>query len=174
MKKILFALLFSPLITNAQLDPKPSYSNDTLYTTCGYKIYPGQILHFAKGTGKKGAFRYVSVLNGIAVASLVNTSVVVKELRNVKVVPMDDGYAGIYGIITFKDNSKAIIQIQLAYDKAIENSPDLPTELAVPAEFRNSNRVILHRQLNELFKLFLSGAISKKEYEERKTKLLRP
>jgi len=87
---------------------------------------------------------------------------------------MDDGYAGIYGIITFKDNSKAIIQIQLAYDKAIENSPDLPTELAVPAEFRNSNRVILHRQLNELFKLFLSGAISKKEYEERKTKLLRP
>ena len=172
MKKILFALLLCPLLTTAQVDPRPVYKNDTLHTTCGYKIYPGQILHFAKGTGSKGRFRYVSVLNNIPVSSLANSSIVVRELRNVRVTPMDDGYTDIYGLITFKDGSKTIILIQLAYDSAIENAPDLPTELVVPAEFRNSSRVVLHRQLNELFKLFLSGAISKTEYEDRKNKLL--
>jgi len=165
-------LLLSPLLAKAQLDPKPIYRNDTLYTTCGYKIYNGQVLHFAKGTGSKGKFRHVMILNGIAATSLVNNSIVVKEMKNVQVSPLDPGYADITGLITFKDSTKAIIQLQLAYDKAIEDSPNLPTELEVPAVFRNSSRVKLHQDLNKLFRLFLSGEISKTEYEDRKNKLL--
>ena len=171
MIKVLFTLLFSPIILAAQ-DPKPAYKNDTLYTTCGYKIYRGQTLHFAKGTRKKGQFRYISIKNGIAVGSLTNNSIVIKELRNIVLWPLDAGYVDIVGSITFKDGSKGIIEIQMAFDKAIENDPGLPSELTVPPEFRNSSRVILHQKLNKLFKLYVSGIISKTEYEAEKKKLL--
>ena len=59
----------------AAQDPKPSYNNDTLYTTCGYKIYKGQTLQFEKGTGKKGQFRFINITNGIAAVSLKNNSI---------------------------------------------------------------------------------------------------
>lgn len=168
---LLFILLLCPLISGAQ-DPKPSYKNDTLYTTCGYKIYKGQTLHFNKGTGKNGKFRYITIKNGIAIYSLSNNSIVIKEMKKVVISPLDAGYVDIVGMITFKDGSKGIIEIQIAYDEAIENVPDLPSELAVPLEFRNSSRVILHRKLNKLFELYVSGAINKTAYETEKNKLL--
>lgn len=172
MIKILFTLLLSPLMITAQ-DPKPSYTNDTLYATCGYKFYKGQTLHFAKGTGKKGQFKYVTILNDIAVSSLANNSIVVRELNNVAVTPLDVGYVDIVGAIVFKDGSKGTIELHMAFDQAIENAPNLPGELVVPTHFRNSSRVILHQQLNKLFKLYASGAINKTEYEVQKNKLLK-
>lgn len=171
MRKLLGMFLLCPLLSASQ-DPKPSYKNDTLYTTCGYKIYKGQTLYFNKGTGKNGRFRYISIKNGIVSGSLINNSIVVKELKNVVISPLDMGYVDIMGIIIFKDGSKGIIEIQIDYDKSIENVPDLPSELAVPPEFRNSSRVILHQELNKLFKLFISGAISKAAYEAKKNELL--
>lgn len=171
MKKILCTMLLSPLILAAQ-DPKPSYKNDTLYTTCGYTIYKGQTLHFGKGTGKKGQFRYISIKNGIAVRSLINNSIVVKEMTNIAISPLDAGYVYIIGTIIFKDGSKGTVEIQMVFDKAIENDPSLPSELTVPPEFRNSSRVKLHRELTKLFKLYASGAISKTAYEAQKNKLL--
>ncbi len=171
MRMLLFILMLCPLISGAQ-DPKPSYKNDTLYTTCGYKIYKGQTLHFNKGTGKNGKFRYISIKNGIAIHSLSNNSIVVKEMKRVVISPLDAGYVDMTGTITFKDGSRGIIEIQIAYDEAIENVPDLPSELAVPPEFRNSSRVILHQKLNKLFKLYVTGVISKAEYEAEKGKLL--
>jgi hypothetical protein len=153
-------------------DPKPSYKNDTLYTTCGYKIYKGQTLQFEKGTGQKGKFRYVTVKNGIAAGSLTNNSIIVKELKNVVITPLDVGYVDIIGTITFKDGSAGTVELQIAFDEAIENNTNLPSEIAVPSGFRNSSRVILHQKLNALFKLYLSGTISKSEYEAQKKKLL--
>jgi hypothetical protein len=171
MRKILFVLLLNPLMVTAQ-DPKPSFKNDTLYTTCGYKIYKGQTLYFGKGTGKKAQFRYVTVKNGIAPGSLINNSIVVKELRDIIITPLDVGFVDITGSIIFKDGSKGIVEIQIAFDMAIENDPNLPGELVVPPEYRNSSRVILHQKLNKLFKLYTSGSISKTEYETQKNKLL--
>ena len=171
MIKLLFTLMLSPFFVVAQ-DPKPSYKNDTLYTTCGYAIYKGQTLHFAKGSGKKGKFRHITMLNGIPVSSLINNSIVVRELKNVAVTPLDAGHVDIIADIIFKDGSTGKIELRLAYDKAIENDPNLPTELVVPPEFRNSSRVLLHQQLNKLFKLYASGAISKTTYEAQKNKLL--
>lgn len=153
-------------------DPKPSYKNDTLYTTCGYKIYKGQTLHFAKGTGKKRQFRYVTVKNGITPGSLINNSIVIKEIKNIVLTPLDVGYIDVTGTVIFKDSSKGTVEIILAFDKAIENDPKLPSELIVPSEYRNSARVILHQKLNELFKLYTSGAITKTAYEAQKIKLL--
>jgi hypothetical protein len=171
MIKLIFTLLLSPLMSAAQ-DPKPSYKNDTLYATCGYTFYKGQTLHFAKGTGKRGQFRYVTIKNGIATGSLANNSMVVKELKNIEITPLDIGYVDLTGTIIFKDGSTGVVEIHLAFDKAIENDPNLPSELAVSPEFRNSSRVILHGQLNKLFKLYASGAISKTAYEAQKKKLL--
>ena len=172
MIKVLFTLLLCPLMATAQ-DPKPSYTNDTLYTTCGYKIYKGQTLHFTKGTGKKGQFRFITIMNGIPVSSINNNSIAISELKYVKILPLDVGYVHIIGSIIFKDSTKGTVELQIAFDKAIENDPNLPSELAVPPEFRNSSRVILHQQLNKLFKLYASGAISKTEYETQKNKLLK-
>jgi hypothetical protein len=171
MRKLLFVLLLSPVMLTAQ-DPKPAYKNDTLYTTCGYKIYKGQTLYFGKGTGEKAQFRYVTIMNGIAASSLSNNSIVVKDLKKLVLTPQDAAYVDITGNIIFKDGSKGIIEIQMVFDKAIENDPSLASELVVPAQYRNSSRVILHQKLNKLFNLFVSGAISKTEYEAQKNKLL--
>lgn len=153
-------------------DPKPTYKDDTLYTTCGYKIYRGQTLQFGKGTGPKGKFRYISIKNGIPAASIINHSIIVKELKNVNLSPLDFGHVDIIGTIIFKDGSKGAIELHLIFDKAIENASDLPTELIVPPEFRNSSRVLLHQKLNTLFKLYVSGALSKAAYEAQKNELL--
>ena len=170
MIKALFTILLNPLIVAAQ-DPKPAYKNDTLYTTCGYKIYKGQALHFAKGTGKKEQFKYVTIKNHVAPASIANNSVVVKELKNIQISPMDEGYVDIMGAIIFKDGSTGAVELHIMFDKAIENVAHLPSEIIVPVEFRNSSRVLLHQQLNKLFKLFVPGAISKTAYEAQKKKL---
>lgn len=131
MMKIFFILLLSPIISTAQ-DPKPAYKNDTLYTTCGYKIYKGQTLYFGNGTGEKGKFRYINFKNRITAGSLINNSIVVRELKKVEIQQPDAGYVDIIGDIIFKDGSKGIVEIRLDFDQAIENAPDLPSELTVP------------------------------------------
>ena len=172
MTKILLLILFSPLIISAQ-DPKPDYKNDTLYTTCGYTIYKGKTLQIGTGTGKKGQFRHILIKNDIAINSLVNNSIVVTELTNVKLWPLDAGYADITGTFIFKDSTSGTVELKIAFDRAIENNPNLASELAVPPEFRNSSRVILHQKLNVLFNLYTRGALSKTEYETQKDKLLK-
>ncbi|MFZ1370220.1 MAG: SHOCT domain-containing protein [Ferruginibacter sp.] len=171
MIKVLFTFLLCPLMLPAQ-DPKPYYKNDTLYATCGYAFYKGQTLHFAKGSGKKGQFRYITIKNGFAAHSLINSSMLIKDLQNIQITPLDVGYVDIIGTVIFKDSSKGNVVIQVAFDKAIENDPNLHTELVVPPQFRNSSRVILHQQLNKLFTLYASGSISKEAYEAQKSKLL--
>ena len=171
MIKVLFVFLLSPFIGMAQ-DPKPSYKNDTLFTTCGYKIYKGQTLQFEKGTGKKEQFKYVTIKNGIATSSLINNSIIVKQLKRIVITPLDVGYADIVGTIIFKDGTTGTVELQIAFDKAIENDPNLPSELGVPSQFRNSSRVQLHQKLNTLFKLYASGSMSKTAYEAQKNKLL--
>ncbi len=174
MLRLIFTLLLSPLMSTAQeaLDPKPSFENDTLYTTCGYKIYVGRTLQIGNGTGKKGKFRHITITNSIAYSSLANNSILVREIKNVKISPLDAGSVDLTGTIVFKDSSISTVLLQLNFDKAIENEPHLPSELIVPAEFRNSSRVMLHQKLNKLFKLYVSGALNKTDYEAQKKKLL--
>ena len=42
MKQLILSLLLHPTLLFAQ--QKHRFENDTLYTSCGYKIYPGQVL----------------------------------------------------------------------------------------------------------------------------------
>lgn len=171
MKKLIFPLLLCPFLSMAQ-EPKPEYKNDTLYATCGYKIYRGQTLQFGKGSGRNGKFRYINIKNSVPYASLANNTIVVTDLLNFGISSLDNAYIEIIGTIVFKDGSKGTVDIHMAFDLAIENSPGLTSELVVPDEFRNNSRVYLKNDLNKLFSLYRNGKIKKKEYEERKKKLL--
>ena len=49
MKGVLLILIFFTTFSYAQDIPK--FKNDTLHTSCGYKIYKGQVLHLAGSEG---------------------------------------------------------------------------------------------------------------------------
>jgi hypothetical protein len=61
---LLCILLLGPLYLTAQTN-LPRFENDTLYTTSGYNIYKGQVLHLANGTSDAGYFRFIKFHPGL-------------------------------------------------------------------------------------------------------------
>lgn len=171
MKQSLFILLLVPFLATSQ-QTLPRYANDTLITISGYKIYLGQTLHFGKGSGRNGKFRFVNIKDGASSWSLANASIVVKELKKFAISALGNGYVQIIGTIIFKDASKGYVDIHIAFDKAIENSPESPAELIVPAEFNTAPKKTIEGEIEKLYRLYKSGAINKTEYEARKKKLI--
>jgi hypothetical protein len=170
MKELIFAMLICPFLSIAQ-EPMPSFENDTLYTACGYKIFRGHTLEFANGTERYGRFKYVSVKNGILSASLTNCTVIVKEFRKYWVSGLDNGYIVFDGYLIRKDGSRDYIVLQMAFDRAIENSPVLPSEIKVPDEFRNKYKRDLKRENLFLYNMYQDKVITKAAYKEMKKKL---
>lgn len=171
MKTILFALLLSPLFSMAQRS-QSKYENDTLFTSCGFKIYKGQTLYFGKGTNQNGTFRYINIKSQATSFSLTNNSIVVKKLKNYGISVLGNGYIEIVGSIVYKDGSKGWIDIHMAFDRAIENNPNLPSELTVPAEYRGKDLGSTAQEIERLNKLYKDGVITKEEFEAQKKKLL--
>ena len=136
MKKIFFLLLGLPFIAIGQKSTS-TFANDTLYTSSGFKIYKGQTLYFGKGTRNDGKFKFVNIKSEATSFSLANNSIVVKKLRNYGISSLGNGYIEIVGSMTYKDGSKGYIDIHMAFDRAIEDDPELPSELIVPGEYRN-------------------------------------
>jgi hypothetical protein len=170
--KLFFAMLLYPALLSAQ-SPGPKFKNDTVTTISGYKIYRDCTLTFAKGSGKKDKFRFVSIKNGIYETALTNNSVVVTGIKNFGINDEDDAYIEITGSIIFKDNTKGTVELKLFFDKAIENTDGMPAEMIVPAAFANNSRVILYNELKRLLNLYISGTIDRAVYEEQKRKLLK-
>jgi hypothetical protein len=170
MTKILFTLLLCPLISFAQ-DPKPSFKNDTLYTLSGFKIFRGQTVEFANGTERDGKFKYVSVKNGILSKSLTNCSVIVKEFRKFWISGLDNGYIVFDGYLLRKDGARDYIVLQMAFDRAIENSPVLPSEIKLPDEFRNKYKRDFEREKLFLYNMYKDKVITKEAYKEMNKKL---
>jgi hypothetical protein len=169
MKQLFFILLFSPLLSTAQKNV-PRYEYDTLYTSCGYKIYKGQTLHFGKGTGNDGRLRFVNSKNGVPDSKLINNSIVVKKMKNFGISALGNAYIEIIGSIIYKDGSKGGIDIHMAFDNAIKGFGGLPGELIVPDEFKYKENT--SDEINKLYKLYLDGIITKEEFEKQKQKLL--
>jgi len=170
MKKILLFFLLSPIVLSAQ-KLVPRFENDTLYTTSGYKIYEGQILTFAEGTGKKGNFRYINIKGGISDSKLTNMSVVVKQLSNFTISALGNGYIRILASITYEDGSSGEINFNMAFDRAIESFPGLPSELVVPDEFKAKKKSVAD-EISKLYKLYQDSILTKQEFETQKKKLL--
>ena len=93
-------------------------------------------------------------------------------MKNFGISVLGNGYIEIVGTFTFKDGSKGYIDIHMAFDRAIENSLNLPSELIVPDEFRNKAVMSVADELKKLNKLYLDGILTKEEYEVEKKKLL--
>jgi len=171
MKKLLFILLVSPFLSTAQ-ERSPRFENDTLYTSCGYKIFRGQTLDFAKGLKKEGRFKYVTVKNGFLTKTLTNSSVLVKELKHYAASDLDTYYIDITGYIFLKNGASEYIVLHIAFDHAIENSPVLPSELTVPDEFRNKFKRDIKKEKLTALNLYEDKVITKAEYEALKLKLI--
>jgi len=169
--KLLFILLLCPLLSMAQ-KPVPKFENDTLYTLSGYKIYRGQTIEFANGLERYGRFKFVSVKNGILSTSLTNSTVIVKEFKKFWISGLDNGYIVFDGYLIRKDGARDYIVLQMAFDRAIENSPVLPSEIKVPGEFRNKYKRNRDKELDFLYNLYQDKLITKAAYREMEKKLV--
>jgi hypothetical protein len=170
MKILILTLLICPLFALAQ-NTQPRLENDTLYTLSGYKIFRGHTLEFNSGTERNGKFKYVSVKNGILSTSLINLTVIVKEFRKFWISGLNNGYIVFDGYLIRKDGSRDYIVLQMAFDRAIENSPVLPSELKVPDEFRNKYSRDMNREYLFLYNMYKDRVITKETYTEMKKKL---
>lgn len=171
MKEILFILTLCPLLSFAQKNV-PRFENDTLYTTSGYKIYKGAVLHFARGSRKNGSFRFIRVISANGSPLLSNNSIVVEKLKDFSISSLGNAYIRIIGTITYRDGSKGGMNIHMAFDKAIESFPGLSSELIVPDEFKNKPKGNVADQISELYKLYQDSVLTKEEFDTEKKKLL--
>ena len=138
MKKLLFILLLCPLLSMAQ-KLLPRFENDTLYTSSGYTIYKGQILHLANGTSAAGYFKFIKFHYSMGknnTYTLQNSTILVNKLKNYKSSGADDNSIRILGSVTYTDGKKEEADIILNFDKAIENINGQPAELTVPETFK--------------------------------------
>lgn len=137
MKKILLIFLSVPIFSNAQNSPR--FENDTLYTLSGYKMYKGQTLQFGKATGNGGKFKYANIKNEVDARSLEDNYVTITELKDFRNSSKGNSHIEVLGNITFKDDSKGYIDLQLWFDQAIGNVAGDPGELIVPKKFITAN-----------------------------------
>ena len=171
MRSLFFTMLFSPFFSSAQ-KIVPRFENDTLYTTSGFKIYKGQTLQFGKGSSRTGYYRFINIKSGATARQLASSTMLVKELKNFGISLLYNGYIEIIGTITFKDGSKNYLDLHVAFDRAIENSPDVTSELIVPDEFRNKKRGNISDAILKIYKDYVNGDLTKEEYENQKKKIL--
>lgn len=115
----------------------PAFENDTLYTSCGYPIYKGQLLQFGKAMGDRGKFKYVNIKNRFPPSSLQDNQVRVTKLKEFGISVFGNGYITIIGTVIVNNTEKGDIEIHLAFDHAIGHVPAIPGELLVPEEFRS-------------------------------------
>ena len=201
MKKLFFILLLCPLLSTAQ-NVLPRFLNDTLYTSSGYTIYKGQILHLANGTSAAGYFKFIKFHSSMAknnTYTLQNSTILVNKLKNYKNSGGDENSIRILGSVTYSDGKKEEADMIMDFDKAIESINGQPAELTVPETFKTRRtetvpvemkkqttaeetkkqttvddikKLMVADEIKKLFDLYKAGALTKQEYEAQKKKLL--
>lgn len=152
---------------------KPALEDDTLYTSCGFKIYKGQFLQFGEATGINGRFRYVNIVNPIPHSALENKQILVWDIKGLSFSVLGNAYIDIIGTLTLKNKRTREVEIHLAFDHAIENIPGIPGELVVPDEFRGKLKRDADTEIDRLEALYKNAIITKEEYETAAKKLLK-
>lgn len=202
MKKLLFWILLSPLISTAQ-NNLPRFEKDTLFTSGGYKIYKGQTLQLGTGTSDAGYFTFIKfhptqIKNNTYI--LQNSTLLVSRVRSYKYAGADNNSIRINGTVIYKDGKQEETDIVLNFERATEDYDGLPSELNVPEAFKvKRNRqasvteqkkqpgfneekkeaapndiikLLVADEIKKLFELYKAGALTKEEYEAQKKKLL--
>lgn len=132
-------MLIFPSLLKAQ-NKLPRFENDTLYTSSGYKIYKGQLLHLANGTSSAGYFKFIKFHTSQGKTntySLQNSTLLVDKLKAYKNSGSDNGSIRILGMVTYPDGTNEETDIIMNFDKVMESFAGLPPELNVPDEFKN-------------------------------------
>lgn len=201
MKNILFALLLGPLFLTAQ-NKQPSFQNDTLTTSGGYRIYKGQVLQFATGTSAAGYFNFIKFHQNMAknnTYSLQNGTMLVKNLKAYKYSGPDNNSIRIAGTITYKDGKKEEADILMNFERATQDYDGQPSELNIAEQLKGRTtqptvkaetkqpaavepkkqtapddlrKILVADEIQKLFDLYKAGALTKEEYEAQKKKLL--
>ncbi len=201
MKKLVIILLLSPLFSVAQKD-LPRFENDTLFTTCGYPIYKGQILQLANGNSVAGYFNNIKFHVNQAKTntySLQNSTVLVKNLKNYKYIGPDNNNIRIIGTVSYPDGKKEEVDLMINFERAVESYNGLAAELTVPEAFKTKQTTFVPAEINKqpipvdsknqslpvdlkkqmvadeikkLYDLYKAGALTKEEFEAQKKKLL--
>jgi hypothetical protein len=173
MKETLLLISFIVNL-NSLFGQVPRFSNDTLYTTSGFKIYKGQELQFNKGTGKNGAFRFVKLSGQVSSSTTIFTDkkIIVHKVKNFAISSLGNAYITITSKIKFNDGSTLPITFDLVFDKAIESFPGLDSELIVPEEFKRRSSFSSADEIMKLYKLYQDSIISKEDFEKLKAKII--
>jgi hypothetical protein len=138
MKQLILLALFCPLFTAAQDEENHRFENDTLYTSSGYKIYPGQTLQIGKRANGFTGFRFISKIS-TQPTSLENIAVVVKELSGYGHSPTGSANIDVKASINYRDGSSGLVTFTLAFDLAIGTRlPGTYHELILPEAYRIS------------------------------------
>ncbi|HVM88362.1 MAG TPA: hypothetical protein VMT76_09245 [Puia sp.] len=133
----LFAILFAPFVSVCQ-KTTPRLDNDTVYTSCGYKIYAGAILTFGTPSGSMNHFRFVKIYSSDH-GHLSGKRVLVKKINGVTVSGIGNAYVHIIGSILYKDGTTDRINLALNFDEAIKEQEGKPAELIVPDDCKIKN-----------------------------------
>lgn len=150
---------------------KPAFENDTLYTSCGFKIYNGQYLEIGQATGFGGRFRYVNILTPIDHSKVETERILVLEIKGLSFTLQGNAYIDIAGELALKNKRPKLLEIHLAFDHAIENIPGIPSEVVVPDEFKGKLKRDAVAELARIETLYHSKIITKEELEAA-TKIL--
>ena len=156
--KFLLPILFFPLLSAAQ-EKTHRFQNDTLYTSCGYKIYEGQTLHIGKRANDFTGFRYLSNISTVP-TSLENNIVIVKELSGYGHSPTGSANIKVIASIAYRDGSTGLVSFTLAFDLAIGSRlPGTYHELILPEEFRitTAQALAMHKPALENDTLYTSS-----------------
>ncbi len=139
MNRLLILLQLLPLLSNAQYT-QPRFENDTLYTSGGYKLFKGQVLHLGNGSSAAGYFRFIKFTQNTGrtdTYTLQNSSVVINKIRNLRSPADDDANIRIAGTATYQNNTRAEVEFVIHFEKAIQGADGQQPELIVPEEFRS-------------------------------------
>jgi hypothetical protein len=159
MKKLIILALLCPLFTTAQDEENHRFENDTLYTSSGYKIYPGRTLQIGKRANDFTGFRYISKIS-TQPTSLENIAVLVKELSGYGHSPTGSATIDVKASINYRDGSKGLVSFTLAFDLAIGSRlPGTYHELTLPEEYRISvaQAMALHKPALQSDTLYTSS-----------------
>jgi len=172
-KTFLIALIIIPAISFSQ-KTLPRFENDTVYTSCGYKIYVGSILNFANGTRSAGRFKFVKIYSADH-SHLSGAKVLVKKIKSMNVSGLGNYYAHIIGSIIHNDGTTDRIDFAINFDDAIEGVAGIPAELNVPDEYKGKTKTKadLSEEMKKIKDLLYNKSITQEEYDSLKKTIQR-
>ena len=133
----LLVVSFIPSICFCQ-KTAPRIENDTVYTSCGYKIYVGSVLNFGTASGSMNHFRFVKIYSSDH-GHLSGARVLVKKIKGVTVSGIGNSYIHISGSILHNDGTTDRIVLAVNFDEATKELNGKPAELIVPENCKNKS-----------------------------------